>query len=92
MDLILSVILNTGAVLALLIIFVSLWRSGQMATFIRDRNMLRALTVIVIVLAASTLAFVGRLTSEICTLFAGIAGYILGGTSRRTQGKQEGDG
>jgi hypothetical protein len=48
---------------------------------------LRLLTVGFIVIATTLLGLVGKLTPELSTIFAGIAGFVLGGVEKKPSGK-----
>ena len=47
-------------------------------TLFSDGNLLRMVTVVFIIAAASCLALIDKLSSELATLFSGVAGYVLG--------------
>lgn len=72
---------------------VAFWRagSGTAKTFsllIQRGNLLKLLTVLCIVIAATMLAILGKIPSEgITAILSGIAGYVLGGIGKSSSGK-----
>ena len=50
-----------------------------------EGHLLRMMTVVLIIVAAAYLALVGKLSSEVATLFAGVAGYVLGGITKSSK-------
>jgi heme/copper-type cytochrome/quinol oxidase subunit 2 len=53
----------------------------------QNAGLLQIITAVIVVVAATTLAITGNLTSEASTLLSGIAGFVLGDarSSRRSQ-------
>jgi len=60
----------------------------EMLDLIRRGTVMRFVTVTYIVLVVVTLALIGRLDGDkVATILASIAGYVLGQTTQRPQGK-----
>ncbi len=77
--LILCGIMILGLVAAWAVAFHSMRGQSKLsAALFADGLFLRLLTVVFVVCAVFGLALVGRLTSEIATIFSGIVGYVLG--------------
>lgn len=54
-----------------------------LSTLIERGYLLRIVVVVFVVITSGFLALVGALTTEVSTMMAGIAGYVLGGISKR---------
>lgn len=57
-------------------------REDALRRLVDKGNLLRLMAVAFVVGAALCLAVVDRLSPEVSTLLAGVAGYVLGGTQR----------
>ena len=58
-------------------------KDEQMKAFMQDGNLVKLLTVAIVVVAASFLALLGVFTVGIAGLFGSIAGFVLGSIGRR---------
>lgn len=81
-------IIVTGSVCAMLVAMhwhYTIARNDDRARALARRDSLRSITVIVIVIAATNLAFMGKVQGkDLITLFAAITGYVLGSADRKT--------
>lgn len=71
---------------------IAFWRAGQgtaktFSLLIQRGNLLKLLTVLCIVVAATMLAVLGKIQPEgITAILSGIAGYVLGGVGKSLSG------
>ena len=68
------------------VMFLILRSRQEVLHILFDRgNLLRMMTVVLVVVAVAYLATIRKLTAESATVFSGIAGYVLGGITRSRQ-------
>jgi hypothetical protein len=57
---------------------------------IQRANVIQMLAVVLIILAACGLRIMDKINAEaVVSILSGVAGYVLGGSSRNQQGKEE---
>jgi len=76
----------SGVCVAWIALFWALRGQGTVLTKLFSEGFfLRMITVVFIVCAAGTLALGGRLSAELATILAGIAGFVLGGVDKKQE-------
>ena len=74
---------------------IAFWKSdkGAARTFsilVQRANVVQMLAVVLIILAACGLRIMDKINAEaVVSILSGVAGYVLGGSSRSQQGKEE---